>query len=466
MFLPLACQQEENKKTRNMGEIEKKFSHIASEHKIPKNFLLTAAYTQSNFGVDKDMLKEEVSLQKREPYYGIRKDEIPAHINPDSDSALYELTEHLASKIRILSEERKKGNPNWFDLIAEVIVGNEGSDKSLKHRMTLKPMIQNYNDGFKTYLGNDVIILKPSTQPLPDSFYINSEKTFKDTLKANSQEKPQILLRFCKSNALICYENFKDSPLDSKIPPAHFMVFKSFENEIEELSLDFDKREESPNENTPEEQTVVIVAGNAGLSANGYDPHWLNWKSYYALGHKLKEILNYLKKDNQYTKDEIRESIKDDIPLPPLDLNIAVYEKPQTWDSSLFFRTLDSSIAPKNAVDISSPLDNTASKFTNKASIEINLDIANKKTTPHEILNYASKIHIYADDPFSDDAWSLVINHELIPQEMTLKYKIPLQSHGIKNKSSNVRFLKINILSKTNELLGSHILDFKMKNLK
>ena len=413
------------------------------------------------------MLKKEVSLKKREPYYGIRKDEIPAHINPDSDSALYELTEHLASKIRILSEERKKENPNWFDLIAEVIVGNEDSDKSLKHRMTLKPMIQNYNDGFKTYLGNDVIILKPSSQPLPDSFYINSEKTFKDTLKANSQEKPQILLRFCKSNALLCYENFKENPLDSNIPPAHFMVFKSFENEIEELSLnpDLNTHELTWHGNNLEGQTIVVIAGNAGLSDNGYDPHWLNWKSYYALGHKLKEILNYLKKDNEYTQDEIRESIKDDIPLPPHDTTIAVYEKPQTWDSSLFFRTLDSSIAPKNAVDISSPLDNTISKFTDRASIEINLDI-DKKTTPHEILNCAYRIHIYADDPFSDDAWSLVINHELIPQEMTLKYKIPLQSHGIKNISSNVRFLKINILSKTNELLGSHILDFKMNNLK
>ena len=107
VFLISSCKKEDKKNLNSSGEIQNKIGEIASKHSIPKDILLTAAYTQSNFGADHKEVKKELSDSKRELYYGIQIDDLPKHINLDSDSnlAFYQITEYLASQMR---EKSKK----------------------------------------------------------------------------------------------------------------------------------------------------------------------------------------------------------------------------------------------------------------------------------------------------------------------------------------------------------------------
>ena len=201
VFSFLSCKKDEERNLNSPGIIENRIGEIASKYSIPKEILLTAAYTQSNFGADSIEVKNELSDSKREFYYGIQRHELPKHITPDSspDSdphlTFYQITEYLAEKIKELSEQRKEEDPKWLDLVTEVIVGNVDSDKKPKQHMTLKPMIQNFNDGFTSYQDNEVILLKTNQNPLPNSFHLNNESTILKNNQLTKQIRAHIRYR-------------------------------------------------------------------------------------------------------------------------------------------------------------------------------------------------------------------------------------------------------------------------------
>lgn len=492
---PLGCATEQKKLPPRVtvAPREAQIARISKAKGIDRRILLTAAYTQSNFGQPSD--EGLAAKSTRASFYAMPV----ASTGPIDKSDVVSNTKLIAVRMSEMAKANPPKDPfDWLLLAAHAIVGQATDDPNIRDlalRTVLVELIEAYNTGFTTVTREaDDREMTISVPPLIDQKqirysnlnerqvqYVNGFRFRQDfgadfflagpesarTSNKTAEDTPRMLLVWCPGGNLVCLEHFRKTT-DT---PVHFLTTHTLEGQMESIQFHPVVSDLSWYGQTIENTIIVAITGQAGRSPQTFRPDWLDFDEYSSLRRLLRNILDQtLRKffgavvaedqmaDSAFLRSiilEYRPALRDEwgIPHPEEEPDLTL---PSFWDSALFWEVMDSTRGPRalEQMLVSQP---QMGKVYSSVDVPFNVLITDD----------VRLIEVYQDVPFTalgKQPWERVLKREVNPSRRRKEsFTHPFARPG--SLAGEHRAVKLVARGAAGELLASQIIRFSIKGL-
>jgi hypothetical protein len=496
LILTASCATEQKKlppKT-SVAPREAQITRISKAEGIDRRILLTAAYTQSNFGRPSD--PDLAAKSTRASFYAMPI----ASTGPIDKNDVESNSKLLAARISEMAKADQPKDPfDWLVLAAHSIVGQATDDPNIRDlalRTVLVELIETYNNGFTTSAREgDDRELTITVSPLPEQQqirynnlnerqvqYINGFRFRQDfgadfflagpeTARAAEKtalEAPHLLLVWCPGGNLVCFEHFRKT----SDTPVHFLATHTLEGQLESIQFHPVLNDVSWYGKPLENVIVVAIAGQAGRTPETFQPDWLDFEEYSSLRRLLRNVLDQtlrkffgaveaekLLSDPAFIRSVIKEfrpAVREEwaIQRPEGEPDLSL---PYFWDSDLFWEVMESNRPPRAREQLLIAQPKIGKEYT---TVDVPISLL--------LTEDVRLIEVYQDAPFAGpDAqpWERVIKREVNPsirrkEEFTHPFTRPAALSG------DHRAIKIVARGSGGELLSSQIMRFAVKGLR
>jgi hypothetical protein len=465
---PQASPETSLNQTVGFGPLSKEIMQASADEDIPPEILLIAAYVQSNLGVEAEAIAGHLQFAKREPVFGIHHDELEGINYIDK----YEISRFLARKIKALVEKRNVARANeYLYFAAKAIIGErhvESEHEDILVNSLYGNFLDAYNQGFISFLPHDEIAkFSLQAKQMPNittpAILINKEDKSLIVKRFESYENVKVLLRFCPSNIVVCYDEFKNNPNIN----THYLVQRG-DTKVDYIQLNPLAQDLSWYNKKLNKTVIITIAGTSGLTYEGYLPQWFKLENYYGLSSFLKEqVLGFILESfdmnykevftspdyqEQYLESMIEERVRG-VYAPEGRYS---FNKPLFWNSELFYTTfLTNGQKTKNYTHLRTSLDQHVVTLDSALlSLDIEVDIN------------TDKIQIYRDNeiPTSKNAWVHIREIQIDPKERKINFSHEFRYKGVRR--SDVRYLLIIATSKDGTITAEKIIGFRSKAIR